>query len=141
KQKAITEEIKEFNRQLLDNKVERGTLEESTSTFEAGLEEEKQIYGETFYYEMEKVLQQKEQKLKESIANHDKLVTEQELKQQDKSNFLRQEGAIEQEIKALNIDLVKLIQQLKDQQDKELALANKAWSVLRVQPADIPNFR
>lgn len=141
KQKAFTEEIEDFNRQLLDYKVERGTLKESTSKFEAGLEEGKQFYGEAFYYEMENMLEQKEKKLKESIANHDKLVTEQELKQQDKSNVLPQKGAIEQEIKALNRDQVKLKQQLKDQQEKEVALANKVWSVLRVNSADIPNFR
>lgn len=138
---TIKGQITEYRDELVNYKVRERELETSISQFETELEKEISLYGEYFYYDMEKVLSQKRQELQECMDVQSDLLTDQENKQSDKTRYIHQQVAIEVEIKGLDGKLAELTKQHSRQQSRETAIMQKVWRVLRMNPVTVKDFR
>ncbi|KUP04256.1 hypothetical protein Q75_15780 [Bacillus coahuilensis p1.1.43] len=138
---SINEQVKSYNKQLLNYEVDEGIIKKSIQKFEAELEMQKEIYGEHFFYDMDKIHSQKTKELKNSDNKHLKLTKDQNEKVEELASLDRRQTTLEAEVKSDEKEVNRVKQQWERQKEKEIKIMNKVWNVLRTNPVEVEDFR
>jgi chromosome segregation ATPase len=138
---SINEQVKSYNKQLLNYEVDEGIIKKSIQKFEAELEMQKEIYGEHFFYDMDKIHSQKTKELKNCENKHLKLTKDQNEKVEELASLDRRHTTLEAEVKSDEKEVNRVKQQWEQQNEKEIKIMNKVWNVLRTNPVEVGDFR
>ena len=138
---TINTQVRTFTEQLTKYEVEKGVIENSIEKFKLELDKQKEIYGEYFYYDIDKIHLQKSKELKDTEKNYSKLTKEQIEKADEKTRLERRHATLEAEIISEENELKRSKQQWEQQKEKERAIMKKVWNVLRVNPVEVEDFR
>lgn len=138
---SIKKQVNFFTKQLKKYEVEKGIIDNSIKKFEMELEKQKEIYGEYFYYDINKIHSQKNKELGETRKNYSKLTKEQTEKVDEKNRLDRSLATLEAEINSEENDVQRIKQYWEKQKEKERAIMQKIWNILRMNPVEVEEFR
>ncbi|WP_075618312.1 hypothetical protein [Paenisporosarcina indica] len=134
-------QVRSFTEQLTKYEVDKGVIEKSIEKFKLELDKQKEIYGEYFYYDIEKIHSQKSKELKDTEKNYSKLTKDQTEKADEKTSLDRRHATLEVEIVSEEKEVKRIKQQWEQQKEKERGIMQKVWNVLRINPVEVVVFR
>ncbi|MGM0792470.1 MAG: hypothetical protein ACQEUD_20425 [Bacillota bacterium] len=138
---SINKQASSLMDQLKKYEVDKGVIENSIKKFEVDLDKQKELYGEYFYYDIDKIHSQKSKELKDTEKNHSKLTKEQTVKVDEKTSLDRRHATLEAEIKSEEKEVKGIKRHWDQQKEKERAIMQKVWNLLRMNPVEIEDFR